>query len=56
MIQVLLSTTPPDPPTPLTHITRYLVEAPPNVCTPTHLAEAAEYIAKRYPSTLSLKV
>ena len=35
---------------------RYLVEAPPNVCTPTHLAEAAHHIAQRFPSTMTLKV
>ena len=27
-------------------VTKYLVEAPPNVCTPTHMAEAAEHISK----------
>lgn len=27
-------------------VTKYLVEAPPNVCTPTHMAEAAAHISK----------
>eukprot|EP00775_Hariotina_reticulata_P007401 gene7401-7610_t len=33
----------------------YLVEAPPNVCTPSHLAEAAEFIAAKAPDTFSLE-
>ncbi|GAX85907.1 hypothetical protein CEUSTIGMA_g13323.t1 [Chlamydomonas eustigma] len=37
-------------------LTRYLVEAPPNVCTPTHLAEAAQHLTSTFPSVLSLKV
>lgn len=37
-------------------LTRYLVEAPPNVCTPTHLADAAQHIASRFPGCMSLKV
>jgi leucyl aminopeptidase len=32
-----------------TMLTRYLVEAPPNVATPTHLAEAAALIASEFP-------
>ena len=32
----------------------FLVEAPPNVCTPTHLAEAAAHIAKTFPSTFKV--
>ncbi|PNH00126.1 putative cytosol aminopeptidase, partial [Tetrabaena socialis] len=34
----------------------YLVEAPPNVCTPTHIAEAAAHIAARAPDVFTLKV
>lgn len=37
-------------------LTRYLVEAPPNVCTPSHLAAAAEHIAARAPERFSLEV
>lgn len=37
-------------------MTRYLVEAPPNVCTPTHLAQAAESIAAVAPEVMSLEV
>ncbi|GLI60782.1 hypothetical protein VaNZ11_003014, partial [Volvox africanus] len=37
-------------------VTRYLVEAPPNVCTPTHLAEAAAHIAAKSPDVFTLKV
>lgn len=36
--------------------TRYLVEAPPNVCTPSHLAAAAKHIANMCPECMSLKV
>ena len=36
--------------------TRFLVEAPPNVCTPSHLAAAAKHIADSFPETMSLKV
>lgn len=36
--------------------TRYLVEAPPNVCTPSHLAAAAKHIADMCPERMSLKV
>lgn len=36
--------------------TRYLVEAPPNVCTPTYLAEAAAKIAGEAPEVMSLEV
>lgn len=37
-------------------LTRFLVEAPPNVCTPTHLAEAAEMIAAGAPEVMKLEV
>lgn len=37
-------------------MTRYLVEAPPNVCTPTHLAEAAKLIADNSGGCMTLKV
>jgi leucyl aminopeptidase len=36
--------------------TRYLVESPPNVATPTYLAEAAASIAKSAPGVMKLKV
>lgn len=36
--------------------TRYLVEAPPNVCTPTYIASAAQEIADAAPGVMSLKV
>lgn len=37
-------------------LTRYLVEAPPNVCTPTYLAEAAATIAASAPDVMKLEV
>ncbi|KAG2486113.1 hypothetical protein HYH03_015208 [Edaphochlamys debaryana] len=37
-------------------MTRYLVEAPPNVCTPTHLADTAKLIADAAPDVYSLRV
>jgi len=37
-------------------LARYLVEAPPNVCTPTHLADAAKHIASLAPGKFELKV
>jgi leucyl aminopeptidase len=37
-------------------LARYLVEAPPNVCTPTHLADAAKHVASLAPEKFSLKV
>ena len=37
-------------------LTRYLVEAPPNVCTPTYLAEAAATIAASAPDVMKLTV
>lgn len=37
-------------------LTRFLVEAPPNVCTPSHLAAAAADIAAQCPSHFSLEV
>ncbi|PSC76746.1 aminopeptidase family isoform B [Micractinium conductrix] len=37
-------------------LTRYLVEAPPNVCTPTHLAHAAAEIAASAPEVMQLEV
>ncbi|KAF5829786.1 peptidase M17, leucyl aminopeptidase [Dunaliella salina] len=37
-------------------VTRYLVEAPPNVCNPTHMAAAAAHIAKQAPETMTLEV
>jgi len=39
-----------------TMLTRYLVEAPPNVATPTHLAEAAALIASTFPEVMKLEV
>lgn len=35
---------------------RYLVEAPPNVCSPTYLAGAAKAIADQFPDTMKLQV
>ena len=35
---------------------RYLVEAPPNICTPTHLAYAAAKIAEGAPDVMQLEV
>ena len=35
---------------------RYLVEAPPNICTPTHIAKAAQAIAESAPDVMSLEV
>jgi leucyl aminopeptidase len=37
-------------------LARYLVEAPPNVCTPTHIADAAKHIASLAPEKFTLKV
>lgn len=37
-------------------LTRYLVEAPPNICTPGHLADTAKYLADKFPDVFSLKV
>ena len=37
-------------------LARYLVEAPPNVCTPRHLARAAEAIASSAPDVFSVKI
>lgn len=37
-------------------LARYLVEAPPNVCTPTHLADAARHIAALAPGKFQLEV
>lgn len=37
-------------------LARYLVEAPPNVCTPRHLARAAEAIAASAPDVFSVKI
>ena len=34
----------------------YLVEAPPNICTPTHIAKAAQAIAESAPDVMSLEV
>eukprot|EP00798_Chlamydomonas_sp_ICE-L_P006676 gene6676-3341_t len=39
-----------------TNLTRYLVEAPPNVCTPTHIADSAKHIADKFPEVMKLKV
>lgn len=39
-----------------TLVTRYLVEAPPNICTPTHLAECAVHIAQLAPSTMQATI
>lgn len=39
-----------------TLLTRYLVEAPPNVCTPSHIADAAAHIAASFPGVMTLKV
>ena len=35
---------------------RYLVEAPPNICTPTHIAEAAQKIQQAASDVFSLEV
>lgn len=35
---------------------RYLVETPPNLCTPTYLATAAKEIADKAPDVMSLRV
>ena len=37
-------------------LARYLVEAPPNICTPRHLARAAESIASAAPDVFSVKI
>jgi len=37
-------------------VCRYLVEAPPNVCTPAHLADAAAHIAASAPGCFTLEV
>ncbi|DBA70641.1 TPA: hypothetical protein ACH3X2_012024 [Trebouxia sp. C0005] len=37
-------------------VTRYLVEAPPNICTPTHLANAAAKIAEGASDVMTLEV
>jgi hypothetical protein len=42
--------------TPARVLCRYLVEAPPNVCTPQHLAAAAADIAAKSPQHFSLEV
>lgn len=39
-----------------TLLTKYLVEAPPNVCTPTHIADAAAHIARSAPDVFTLEV
>lgn len=39
-----------------TTLTRYLVEAPPNVCTPSHIARAAEEVRAGAPDVLELTV
>ncbi|KAK9812763.1 hypothetical protein WJX72_003306 [[Myrmecia] bisecta] len=39
-----------------TLLTRYLVEAPPNICTPAHLAEAAQSIADSAPDVFKLQI
>ena len=41
----------------LTHfLCRYLVEAPPNICTPTHLADAAAKIAEGASDVMQLEI
>eukprot|EP01025_Chloroclados_australasicus_P019181 TRINITY_DN2036_c1_g1_i2.p1 TRINITY_DN2036_c1_g1~~TRINITY_DN2036_c1_g1_i2.p1 ORF type:complete len:532 (-),score=95.77 TRINITY_DN2036_c1_g1_i2:251-1846(-) len=37
-------------------LTRYLVEAPSNYCTPAYMAETAKYIADAYPEVMKLEV
>lgn len=37
-------------------LTRYLVEAPPNVCNPQHLADTAQMIADEFPDVMKLTV
>jgi len=37
-------------------VARYLVEAPPNICTPSHIAACAAHIAARFPDVMSLRV
>ena len=39
-----------------TFLSRYLVEAPPNVCTPSHIANTAKHIAAKFPSVMSLSI
>ena len=38
------------------HLRRYLVEAPPNICTPTHLANAAAKIAEGASDVMKLEI
>ena len=35
---------------------RYLVEAPPNICTPAHIARAAQAIAEAAPGVMECKI
>ena len=35
---------------------RYLVEAPPNICTPTHIARAAQAIADSAPDVMTCQI
>ena len=42
--------------TPLAAPLRYIVEAPPNICTPTHMASAAEAIAAAAPDVFSCTI
>lgn len=35
---------------------RYLVEAPPNICTPTHIARAAQAIAESAPDVMTCQI
>jgi leucyl aminopeptidase len=37
-------------------VCRYLVEAPPNICTPTHLADAAQRIAEGAPDVMKVQI
>lgn len=37
-------------------VCRYLVEAPPNICTPTHIARAAQAIAESAPDVMECKI
>jgi leucyl aminopeptidase len=39
-----------------TFLSRYLVEAPPNVCTPSHIANTAKHIADKFPSVMTLSI
>jgi len=39
-----------------TFLTRYLVESPANICTPTYLAQASQDIADKSPEVMKLEI